>query len=126
MHIDKRAKRLVFLENLTHYLTALVILLKGMDKMEAPGKTGYAVFFILIAVFIVLGTFFHHRLQHTVKHFKAYVFSLEAVVMSIVGYLYLKEGKQTIQYVCFAAALMFVVAVIVYFRKKRSGAHGHG
>ena len=104
---------------MTHYLTALVVIMKGLDKIGTPGKTGVAVIFLLIGLFIVLGTLFHHKAQKLLKHFKAYVFAFEAIIMTIVGYLYVKDGKQMIQYVCFAAAIMFVVALVVYIRNSR-------
>src|SRR5688572_14459653 len=118
-----KSKRLMFLENITHYLTALVVIMKGLDKIDVPGKTGVAVVFLLIGLFIVLGTIFHHKAQKLLKHFKAYVFALEAIIMTIVGYLYLKDDKQMIQYVCFAAAIMFVVALVVYIRKNMTEVH---
>jgi hypothetical protein len=50
----------------------------------------------------------------------------EAIVMAIVGYLYAIEGKQLIQYVCFAASAMFIVALIVYIKKyKKAKAISH-
>jgi hypothetical protein len=111
-----RAQRL---ENIAHYMTAFVIFMKGFDKIEQPGKLGFAVLFIAIALLIVSGTIFHHRAERMLRHFKAYVFVFEAIVMSIVGYLYMKEGKQMIQYVCFASALVFLVALVIYITKTK-------
>lgn len=125
MTSDTKAKRAMFLDNIAHYLAALVVILKGLDKIDVPGKTGVAVIFLLIGILIILGTVFHHKAQKLLKHFKAYIFSFEAIVMTIVGYLYVKEGKQLIQYVCFAAAIMFVVALIVYLKKVRQNPATH-
>lgn len=123
MTTEKKHKRLAFLENMTHYLTALVIILKGLDKIETPGKLWVSIVFLTLGVLIVLGTIFHHKAEKLLKHFKAYVFAFEAIVMAIVGYLYMKDGKQMIQYVCFAAALMFLVALIVYINKRKRMRH---
>ena len=120
MTATKHNKKVEIFEQAGHYLTAFVILMKGLDKLESPEKTGYAFIFILIAVLIILGTIFHHRFEKILKHFKVYAWIFEAIVMSIVGYLYLKEGKQLIQYVCFGASVMFIVAAIVYIIKQRS------
>jgi predicted MFS family arabinose efflux permease len=119
MITQTKARRVRLLENVVHYLTAFTIILKGLDKIGAPGKAGYGIVLVLIGALIVLGTIFHHKLERWLKHFKAITYALEAVVMSIVGYLYLKEGKQLIQYVCFFAAVMFIVALCVYIRKFR-------
>lgn len=126
MSTNTKTKRLALLENFTHYVTAFVIVMKGLDKVETPGKVGYALVFFLIGILIIAGTAFHHKAERLLKHFKAYVYVLEAVVMSIVGYLYAKDGKAMIQYVCFAAAAMFIVALVIYVRKgSKVSAHPH-
>ena len=122
MTTEKKPRR-VILENMTHYLTALVIIIKGLDKIETPGKLWVSIVFLTIGVLIVLGTIFHHKAEKLLKHFKAYVFAFEAVVMAIVGYLYMKDGKQMIQYVCFAASLMFLVALVVYIKNRKRIQH---
>jgi hypothetical protein len=117
--MGSKSKRGAFLESMAHYLTAFVILLKGLDKVEIDGKAGYGIIFIVISILIVAGTIFHHRAEKYFKHFKPVVFVLEAVVMAIVGYLYLKDGKQFIQYMCFFASFMCVIATIIYFSKMK-------
>lgn len=112
-----RRKRAALMETIAHYLTAFVVLLKGFDKVQVDGKGTYGIILIVIGVLIVLGTVFHHRAEKYLKHFKPMVFILEAIVMAIVGYLYMKDGKQFIQYVCFATSVVFVVATIIYFSK---------
>src|SRR5690242_17178410 len=109
-------KRTTILLNVAHYLTALVILLKGLSKIGIPGKEWIAIVSIFVAVSIVLGTIFHHRFEKTLRHFKAYTYAVEALVLSMVGYLYIKEGKQFLQYACFFASAMFIVALIIYIR----------
>lgn len=120
---EGQSTRVQRLESMAHYLAAFVIIMKGLDKIEAPGKLGYGIVLLIIGVLIVLGTIFHHKAEKILHHFKAYVFVFEFIVMSIVGYLYMKEGKQYIQYVCFATAIMFVVATFIYIRKARASAH---
>jgi hypothetical protein len=119
---ESKAKRAHILETFTHYTTAFVVITKGISKFENPEKIGYAIFFIVVGLAIAFGTFFHHKFEHLIKNFKAYVLLLESIVMAIVGYLYLKEGYTAIQYVCFAASLMFFIALIVHL-KKRNVAH---
>jgi phosphoglycerol transferase MdoB-like AlkP superfamily enzyme len=114
------SKRAALLESIAHYLTAFVVLLKGIDKLNVPGKGPFAITLILIALFIFFGTAFHHRFEKAFRHLKGYVALLESIVMSMIGYLYLKDGKMMLQYVCFGASLLFLVAAIVYFSKVRS------
>ena len=110
-------------ENIAHYLAAFVVFMKGVDKIENPEKVGIGILFIVIGIAIALGTIFHHKATKLLRHFKAYVLVFEIIVMSIVGYMYMAEGKQYIQYACFATALMFFVALIVYIRNRNSFAH---
>ena len=115
----KRAHRF---ETITHYLTAFVVFMKGLDKVAMPGKMLYGITFLMIAALIIFGTVFHHRFERHLKHFKGFVFVFEAIVMGVVGYLYLKEGKQYIQYVCFLTAVAYSVVATVYFWKAKTAA----
>jgi FtsH-binding integral membrane protein len=113
------SKRVAILETVGHYLTAFVVLLKGVDKLTVVGKVPYAVALIVIGLIILFGTIFHHRFEKVLRHFKGIIFALEAITLAIVGYLYVKDGKELIQYVCFFAAALFLIASIVYFTKPR-------
>ena len=124
MVADTRQKRIHVLENITHYLTAFVVLLKGFDKFFA-NKPAIGIMFCVFGLVILLGTVFHHKAARLLRHFKAYVFSLEAITIATIGYLYMAEGKQLIQYVCFFAAAMFVVALVVYVRKGARSTEAH-
>lgn len=119
------SKRVAVLGTITHYLTAFVVLLKGFDKLTVPGKTGFAVVLIVIGLLILFGTIFHHRFKKALKHFAGIIALLEAITMAIVGYLYLKDGKDLIQYVCFFAAIMFLIAAIIHFTKSKGAAPEH-
>ena len=119
MSAQTQSKKVILLETVTHYMTAFVVVLKGIDKIDL-GKAGVGVTFLLIGVVIVLGTLMHHKAAKLLKHFKAYVFALEAIVMAIVGYMYAQDGKQFIQYVCYFASVMFVVALVVYIKRVKS------
>jgi hypothetical protein len=120
MSSETRSKRVIILENVTHYFTALVVvLLKGFDKID-HGKAGVGIVFIVIGIIIVSGTLLHHKADKILRHFNAYVFALEAIVMAIIGYMYAQEGKQFIQYVCYFASAMFVVALAVYLKRSKS------
>jgi hypothetical protein len=113
----KKSVRAQRLETFGHHVTAFVIILKGADKAEIPGKFWIGLLFILLGIFIVLGTTLHHKWQRWLKHLKAYIMVIEAVVLAIVGYMYMNDGAKYLQYVCWAASLIFIVAIIVYLRK---------
>lgn len=93
-------KNEIFL-TITHALTVLVVLLKGISKVNTPSKSWVGILFIAIALFLAFGTIYHHRFEKILKHFKGYTFILESIVLALVGYMYVREGKHFIQYFCF-------------------------
>src|SRR3954471_11992175 len=99
---QEKGKRAQFLANIGHFLTAVVIAMKGLDKVEL-GKPVIGSILVVIALIIATGTILHHRMEKYLKHFVAVIYISEAIVMSIVAYLYMKDGKQYIQYACLAA-----------------------
>lgn len=113
-------KRVAILGTIAHYLTAFVVLLKGFDKLAVPGKVGFAIVLIVIGLIILFGTIFHHRFEKALKHFAGVIALLEAITMGIVGYLYMKDGKELIQYVCFFAAGMFLIAAVIHFTNPKA------
>ena len=120
MHTDPKARRRELLERITHYITAFVILMKGIDKVGTPGKEWVGTLFIFFAVVVFAGTLFHHRFEKLLHHFKAYTFAVEAIVLAAVGVLYAKEGKALVQYVFFLAAVLYTIALIAYIIRHRS------
>jgi hypothetical protein len=120
---EGQSKRNARLESIAHYMTAIVVFMKGLDKIDRPGKLLYAIIFMVIGILIVLGTVFHHRFDRHLRHFKGFVLIFEAIVMAIVGYLYMKDGKQYIQYACFLTSIGFIIATIIYFTRPKSAAH---
>jgi hypothetical protein len=121
-----KTKRGRFLESMTHYITAFVVIMKGIDKIDVAGKAFFGVLFISIGLVILLGAIFHHKVESRIRNFKAYAFALEAVVMALVGYIFMKDGKQMIQYLCFFAAAMFLVAIVVYLRRNKTAPSSDG
>ena len=80
---------------------------------------------IVIGLIILFGTIFHHRFEKALKHFAGVIALLEAITMGIVGYLYMKDGKELIQYVCFFAAGMFLIASVIHFTNPKARTSKH-
>jgi FtsH-binding integral membrane protein len=97
-----------------------VVILKGADKIVIPEKFWFALFLLVVGTVILLATIFHHKAQKQLRHLTGIVSILEAMVMSVVGYLYLSDGKVYLPYVCFGAALMFLIAAVIYFTKHKN------
>ena len=108
------------LQKFVHFLTAFVIALKGVSKLEHASKyLPFIIVFFIAALFIVLGALFHHRLAHRFRYFDAFFFAIEAIVLFLVAYLHARDGATALQYVIGASALMYLVAIVIFVMKKR-------
>jgi len=106
-------------EIISHIVTGLVVILKGIDKIGYPEKLWLAIMLILIGGIILSIGVFHHQIEPRLRNVKALVFICEGVVMGIVGYIYMHDGKSYIQYVCFVASIGFLVATLITLFKKK-------
>lgn len=106
-------------EAISHIATGIVIILKGVDKLEHPEKLWLGIVLILIGILISSIGAFHHTVEHYIKNIKPLVFVCESIVMGIVGYIYMHDNKTYIQYACFAASLGFLIAAILNLVKKK-------
>lgn len=106
-------------EAISHIVTGIVVILKGVDKVEHPDKLWLGIILILIGALISSIGLFHHRVEHYIKNIKPFVFLCESAVMGIVGYIYMHDNKAYIQYACFAASVGFLIAAILNIAKKK-------
>lgn len=106
-------------EVISHIVTGIVVILKGVDKVEHPEKLWFGIILILIGAIISSIGIFHHKVEHYIKNIKSLVFLCESAVMGIVGYIYMHDNKTYIQYACFAASAGFLIAAILNIVKKR-------
>ncbi|RDC65144.1 hypothetical protein [Adhaeribacter pallidiroseus] len=111
----------LLLQNLTHYLAGLVLLLKGITKLAYyPEHRFYVLAFLLAGCIIVCGTFFHHTLEKRFRYITALFHLIEAGALFLLGYLYAHEGKQYLPYPIYAAAVMFFIAAMLGIIRHRS------
>lgn len=106
-------------ETISHIVTGIVVILKGVDKVEHPEKLWLGIILILIGVLISSIGLFHHKVEHYIKNIKSLVFLCESAVMAIVGYIYMHDNKTYIQSACFAASAGFIIAAIINIVKKK-------
>ena len=99
-----------------HYLTAFVILLKGIDKAEQHwhGHEALIVFLFASAAYIAIGTALHHRLHgRRGELLQATFYAVEATIsLMIASYLH-DEGKVYLPYMFVAAGVGFTYAFAV-------------
>jgi hypothetical protein len=115
--------RSALLQKLVHFLTALTLLLKGIDKLEHPhGYWAIIFFFLASAAYIAAITAFHDRLHHRLRAINASVFAIESVATGAVAWVYFQEGKKFLPWLMAFASLMFLVALIVHLLKTRGNA----
>jgi hypothetical protein len=119
-------QRPAILQKLIHFLTALTLLLKAFDKMEHPHGYGAVItFFLVSTIYIIAVTLLHDRLHAHLRLLDASVYGIESVATGIVAWLYLQEGKHSLQWLMAFASLMFIVALIVRLVKNLPADHDH-
>ena len=120
MHTSERARRAAALQKVGHFLTALVVILKGVVKLEHPeGYWPLIVFLFAGGAYIAVVTVLHDRLHHHMRRIEASVYAIESLVMVAMTWIFVSEGKNAIQYVTGLAALAFAVATMVRLIGKR-------
>lgn len=111
---NRRRERL---QNVVHWITVLVVAMKGVVKLEQSASKASVLF--VAAAAIALGTFFHHALQHRFRHFDVFFFLVEAAVLFYVGWLYQLEQSRALHLVFYVSACLYVVAAVVYVSRRK-------
>ncbi len=111
------------LDTLTHLLTAFVILMKGISKLEHAHE--YAPFIALyfassLAVFLIVC--FHHWLSHRIRHLGVATYLIESLVMGSIAYLQFTQGSTRLGWPFLVACILFIVAVVVRIQTKNNAA----
>ncbi len=107
---------------LGHLLAAVMIFLKADVVREH--HPGLAIVLIWFGVLFVLATVFHRRIESSfgVKG-DSVLFVLEAGVMVVIAYELAAEHKHYVQYAYILAAVMYVIAAILFPLRHRSQNH---
>ena len=97
-----------------HYLTAFVIALDGISKLEqADGYRPFILFSCIAAATIVAVTALHPRLKNHAHLLESVIYLLETVLCTWIGLHALHEGKTALPYAWFIAAILCMVAAAV-------------
>jgi len=98
---------------LGHLLAAVIILLKA-DVLREHHRT-LAIVLILLAVLFILASVFHRRIESfSGITGDSVLFVLEAGVLALIAYELTAEHKHYPQYAYVLAAVMYVVAAIIF------------
>lgn len=97
----------------THYITALVMLLKGLTKIDYwPAYSAFVILSFVAAALILGITVFHHWLSHRIRHLNVFLYVTEAIVIGSIAYITLSTSW--VQAAIFAlASLLFLVSCFV-------------
>lgn len=117
--------RAAILQKVVHFLTALILTLKGITKLEHPhGLWPAIVFFFAAALWILAITLLHDRLHRHERLLTASVYAIECIATAIVATLYFAEGKRALPFVTLLGALGFAIAFIVHLTRTRDRGNG--
>lgn len=107
------------LQSVAHYLAGLVILLKGVAKLDAA-PSALAYFFVMTGAVVIIATGFHQRMHRYERLYLVSLYLVEAVVMALVAWTFASEGKKGLPIVFGVAAFLFAVAFVVMLFGRRS------
>lgn len=99
------------LESFSHILTGAAIAMKGISKLEHPETIWAGLLLLFIAAGFILIGLLHHRLQRA----RPLAYLGEALVMGIVGYVFLHEGKTYLPWISFGTSLVFFILACTHF-----------
>ncbi len=120
-----RKRRAAILQKIVHFLTAFVLTLKGIGKLDHPhGLWPAILFFFAAAAWILAITLLHDRLHHHERALTASVYIIEAIATAIVAALYFAEGKRALPLVTLLGSLGFAIALIVHLKRTRNLGNG--
>lgn len=121
MNQPEQNRRKEILQNLTHYITSFVIIMKGVSKLENfQVYYGYVILFLLTGTGVILATIFHKKLEKRMKKISAVIYFLEGLVLLLIAKLYFDEGKSILPYVFLAAGLLSLAAGVIRITRQRS------
>ena len=102
--------------SIQHILVALVLIPKGIDKIEHHHI--FIGWMILLMGTIILGYFVYQKITQTKNHFLLIGIHLfESISLFLTSYVYFEEGKKFLPYVTLIAAIGFLVAMITHITK---------
>jgi len=101
------------LQQMAHILAGILILLKSRIVGEHHPTLG--VILIVLGIAFLLVSIFHHRLEPMIGiKGESVLFLLEALAVSVIAYELTAEHKHYLQYAYVLAAVMYVVAAIIF------------
>ncbi|MVM37374.1 hypothetical protein GO730_06630 [Spirosoma sp. HMF3257] len=109
-------------KQLAHGLAGLIIIIKGVDKFEHHHSIAGSLL-VGIGLLVLALTIVHHRLARHIKSFDSLVFLMEAIVLSVVSFLYLQDGKKALPIAYCIASIGYLIAAFRFYR--RAGQRSH-
>lgn len=103
-----------------HLLAGVVIVFKGVGKIEHH-QNGTGVILLAIGVVFMLFAFFHEKIPFIKRH-EAVLLWIEAAVLAIIAFSYFSEGKTALP---LAYAVLTVAYIAVGFFRYRKPKHAH-
>ena len=111
---SKKEKRNEMMEMIAHLCVGLSISMKGLDKLEHPGKEFIGLILILAGIVVLVGSFSHKKLEPWIGNFKLYIFGIESLVMGFLGYSYMVSGSRLMFYFYYLASFLFIIAMGIH------------
>jgi hypothetical protein len=111
------------LHSIHHFLTGVVLLIKGIDKISHHIIIGVLilVFGVSILSFFVYSLF---KIPHS-RNLELMVRWFEALATLFTAYIFFMEGKSMIQYVFLLASIGFFISIYIFHKNKKELVEKH-
>jgi hypothetical protein len=104
------------LQQFAHILAGFLILVHALDKYDLH-QSSYFLFAVLGLIFIGIAIF-HHKLAAMSGFVDSAFLIIEALCVAVIAVEYYNEGKKGLPW-CYAfAAVMYVIAAVLVYRRK--------
>jgi hypothetical protein len=110
-----------FLHIIQHLLLASVLIIKGVDKISHHAVIGSI--FLFFGVTILVYFFYSLFNRHHTHKLELVAHGFEAIASLFSAYIFFVEGKKFLPWFFLLAALGFVVAFFIHYRKGKSGSY---
>jgi hypothetical protein len=104
------------LEKISHILIGFTLVIKGVDKAEHFNRHPFTVVFLFCAgAFIILGAFFHQRIEKKIPNFTALFHVAEGISLILVGLALLEGSRRLPYFFFFAGAVYLAIGAFEFF-----------
>jgi len=103
-------------KNIAFYFSTLLMITTGLDEME-KGKVFIGLMILIVGVVVLAVTLLKDRLGYKILYFDAGFYLANALLLLLIGYGFVLEGKKYLPYAYILASLIYFGLSVFYWMK---------